>query len=154
RALPRRAQPSEAAVRRRRVVRQPAAGDRVSHRSADRRRARRGVGGVDAGRRRHRGADRRGAGEGDLAARIRVPAALDRSERSVMYFPQEEYEARWDRVHAAMRAQGLSAALVWQRSGGGYEKYADVYYLTHYYSSVSGQADTDDWLGRAFAAVL
>jgi len=71
-----------------------------------------------------------------------------------LYFPQEEYEARWRRVSDEMAAQGFDVALVWSRSAGGYEKFADVFYLTHYYSNQSGQADEDAWLGVGFAALI
>lgn len=71
-----------------------------------------------------------------------------------LYFPQEEYEARWRRVSDEMVAEGFDVALVWSRSAGGYEKFADVFYLTHYYSNQSGQADEDAWLGVGFAALI
>jgi hypothetical protein len=70
------------------------------------------------------------------------------------YFPPEEYEDRWRRLGEEMRRQGFRAALVWSRSAGGYEKFADVFYLTHYYSNQSGQADEDAWLGVGFAAAI
>ena len=68
------------------------------------------------------------------------------------YFPQEEYERRWERLSDEMRREGFEAALIWSRSAGGYEKFGDVFYLTHYYSNQSGQADEDAWLGVGFAA--
>jgi Xaa-Pro dipeptidase len=71
-----------------------------------------------------------------------------------LYFPPEEYEARWRQVSDEMAGQGLDVALVWSRSAGGYEKFADVFYLTHYYSNQSGQADEDAWLGVGFAALI
>jgi Xaa-Pro dipeptidase len=64
-----------------------------------------------------------------------------------LYFPQEEYEDRWRRVYNEMAARGFEASLIWSRSAGGYERFADVFYLTHYYSNQSGQADEDAWLG-------
>jgi Xaa-Pro dipeptidase len=70
------------------------------------------------------------------------------------YFPQEEYEMRWRRLHDEMERQGFDVALVWSRSAGGYEKFADVFYLTHYYSNQSGQADEDAWLGVGFASLI
>lgn len=70
------------------------------------------------------------------------------------YFPSDEYEARWDRVSNEMAQRGFDVALVWSRSAGGYEKFADVFYLTHYYSNQSGQADEDAWLGVGFAALI
>ena len=71
-----------------------------------------------------------------------------------LYFPAEEYEARWDLVSKEMARQGFEVALVWSRSAGGHEKFGDVFYLTHYYSNQSGQADEDAWLGVGFAAVI
>jgi Xaa-Pro aminopeptidase len=71
-----------------------------------------------------------------------------------LYFPPEEYEARWDRVSNEMARQGFDVALVWSRSAGGHEKFGDVFYLTHYYSNQSGQADEDAWLGVGFAALI
>jgi Xaa-Pro aminopeptidase len=53
-----------------------------------------------------------------------------------------------------MARLGFDTALVWSRSAGGHEKFADVFYLTHYYSNQSGQADEDSWLGIGFAAVI
>jgi hypothetical protein len=70
-----------------------------------------------------------------------------------LYFPPEEYEARWDRVSNEMARQG-DVALVWSRSAGGHERFGDVFYLTHYYSNQSGQADEDAWLGVGFAALI
>lgn len=69
-------------------------------------------------------------------------------------FPPEEYEDRWRRVYNEMAGQGFESALVWSRSAGGYEKFGDVFYLTHYYSNQSGQADEDAWLGVGFAALI
>jgi Xaa-Pro dipeptidase len=71
-----------------------------------------------------------------------------------LYFPQEEYEDRWLRVSDEMSRQGFDVALVWSRSAGGYEKFADAFYMTHYYSNQSGQADEDAWLGVGFAALI
>ncbi len=71
-----------------------------------------------------------------------------------LFFPVEEYEGRWRRVSDEMAARGFEVALVWSRSAGGYEKFADVFYLTHYYSNQSGQADEDDWIGVGFAALI
>jgi Xaa-Pro aminopeptidase len=71
-----------------------------------------------------------------------------------LFFPVGEYEERWRRVSDEMAARGFDVALVWSRSAGGYEKFADVFYLTHYYSNQSGQADEDDWIGVGFAALI
>ncbi|MGH6719590.1 MAG: M24 family metallopeptidase [Alphaproteobacteria bacterium] len=71
------------------------------------------------------------------------------------YFPQDEYEARWAKVHAGLAAKGLGAAVVWGRSGGTYERSGDVLYLTGYYGTHSGQGlDTPLTTARGFASVL
>ncbi len=71
------------------------------------------------------------------------------------YFPIEEYEARWDRVHACLAARGYEAAVVWARGGGTYDRSADPLYLANHYSSASGQ-ELDSPLNnaRAFSAVV
>jgi Xaa-Pro dipeptidase len=74
--------------------------------------------------------------------------------RPALYFPREEYETRWSRVSDEMARWGFDVALVWSRSAGGYEKFGDVLYLSHYYSNQSGQADEDAWLGTGFAALV
>jgi Xaa-Pro aminopeptidase len=72
-----------------------------------------------------------------------------------MYFPHEEYEDRWSRVYDAIKAEGFETALIWGRSGGTYERYSDVLYLTNYYSSQSGhEYDSEDWMGVSFSAIL
>jgi Xaa-Pro dipeptidase len=72
----------------------------------------------------------------------------------VSYFPKEEYERRWTRVYDDLEARGFETALVWSRSAGTHEKCADVLYLTNYYSSQSGHADEDAWVGVGFAALI
>jgi Xaa-Pro aminopeptidase len=72
-----------------------------------------------------------------------------------LYFPQEEYEDRWSRVYGAMAEQGFDHALVWGRSGGTYERYGDILYLSNYYSSQSGhEYDSHEWMGVSFTAAL
>jgi Xaa-Pro dipeptidase len=72
-----------------------------------------------------------------------------------MYFPQAEYEARWAKVYDAIERLGYDAAVVWGRSGGTYERCADVLWLTNFYSTHSGQEqDTRLWSGRSFAACI
>ena len=69
------------------------------------------------------------------------------------YFPIEEYEGRWERVHAEMKRRGLDVAVVWGRSAGGYERCADVLYLTNYFSTNSGQA-SDPGFPRWIASLM
>ena len=71
------------------------------------------------------------------------------------YFPVEEYEARWQRVHDEMRRRGYDAAVVWGRSAGTYDRCGDVLYLANYYSTHSGQGiDTRLHNARSFSAVI
>jgi Xaa-Pro dipeptidase len=72
-----------------------------------------------------------------------------------MYFPHEEYETRWQKIDQALKRRGLDAAVVWGRSGGGFERCGDVLYLTNYYGTHSGQGlDTPASTARGIGAVL
>jgi len=72
-----------------------------------------------------------------------------------LLFPREEYEARWERVHAELKKRGYTAAVIWSRGAGTYERCADVLYLTGYYSTHSGhEPDVPIWSARSFAAVI
>lgn len=55
------------------------------------------------------------------------------------YFPQEEYESRWQKVRKLMADRGYEAAVIWGRSGGTYERSGNIVYLANYYSTQSGQ---------------
>lgn len=71
------------------------------------------------------------------------------------YFTIAEYEERWRGVHKEMSRRGYDTAVVWGRSGGGYERCCDVLYLTNYYSQASGQGwDNDVFNARSFSAVI
>ena len=71
------------------------------------------------------------------------------------YFPIEEYEERWQRVHEEMKRRDYDAAVVWGRSGGGYERCGDVLYLSNFYSQASGQGwDTPVFNARSFSSVI
>jgi Xaa-Pro aminopeptidase len=69
------------------------------------------------------------------------------------YFPQDEYEARWERVHAEMAARGIDIAVVWSRSAGTYDRAADVLYLANYYSPEAGP-DTLKWRAQGTYAII
>ena len=68
-----------------------------------------------------------------------------------LYFPMEEYEARWARVERSMIDRGYDVAVVWSRSGGTFDRCGDVLYLSNYVSTESGQdqltAALRDYLG-------
>jgi Xaa-Pro aminopeptidase len=72
-----------------------------------------------------------------------------------MYFPQEEYENRWQAVLDEMARRDLDAALIWSRGGGTYERFQDVYYLSNFYSTQSGfMADYGNHVMAAHCAIL
>ncbi len=74
---------------------------------------------------------------------------------SGMYFPQAEYEARWEAVQAEMAKRGYETAVIWSRSAGTHERCADVLYLTNWYSCHSGhEPEVPLWSARAHAAVI
>lgn len=77
-------------------------------------------------------------------------AALD------LPFPLEEYQRRWARVQDDMASAGVETLVVWQRSGGSYDRAGDVHWLTNYASLASGQEPPMPPLavGRAFAALI
>jgi hypothetical protein len=49
-----------------------------------------------------------------------------------LYFPMEEYEARWARVERSMIDRGYDVAVVWSRSGGTFDRCGDVLYPSNY----------------------
>jgi Xaa-Pro aminopeptidase len=70
-------------------------------------------------------------------------------------FTRDEYEARWKKVHAEMKRLGFEAAVIWSRSGGGYDRAGNVLWLTDYATHASGQEPSFGWnVGSSFAAVL
>lgn len=73
-----------------------------------------------------------------------------------MYFPLEEYENRWARAEQEMVKLGYEAAIVLQRSGGGYDRAGNVWYLSNYACLASGQESSAgaNAVGSAFAAIL
>jgi Xaa-Pro aminopeptidase len=75
---------------------------------------------------------------------------------SRLYFPLDEYRRRWDGVQAELAARGYETAVIWQRTGGSYDRAGDVWYLSGYASHASGQEPSvgANAVGRSFAALL
>jgi Xaa-Pro aminopeptidase len=74
-----------------------------------------------------------------------------------LFFPREEYEARWQQANSALATSEFDTAVVWGRSGGAYERHGDVLWLTNYYSSQSGQLWDHLYthkMGASFSAVI
>ena len=83
-------------------------------------------------------------------------AHLTQVEQSIP-FPREEYEDRWRRVYEAIEERGeFSTLVVWQRSGGSYDRAGDVLWLSNYASQASGQEMYYEGfdMGRAHAALI
>ena len=70
-------------------------------------------------------------------------------------FPVEEYQDRWARLYAELDRRGHDAAIMFQRSGGGYDRAADVHWLCNYASLSSGQEPSYlGPVGKAFAVLV
>lgn len=70
-------------------------------------------------------------------------------------FARAEYEARWQKVYAEMERLDFDAAVIWQRSGGGYDRAGHVLWLTDHATQASGQEPNFGWaFGTSFAAIL
>jgi Xaa-Pro aminopeptidase len=69
------------------------------------------------------------------------------------YFPIDEYEERWDRLHRKMKARGFETAVVFGRGGGTTDNCGDVLYLSNHYA-ISGGMDSLIWTARSFAGVI
>jgi Xaa-Pro aminopeptidase len=69
------------------------------------------------------------------------------------YFPIEEYEQRWERLHREIKARGFETAVVFSRAGGTTDNCGDVLYLSNHYAISSGM-DSTIWTARSFAGVI
>lgn len=73
-----------------------------------------------------------------------MPDPMAMLDDAPMPFPPGEFERRWMAIDAQLVAANLDAAIVWSRGAGGFDRFQDVYYLTHYYSCNSGCSY--DWM--------
>lgn len=75
---------------------------------------------------------------------------------SGLFFDKSEYHARWQRVQSEMKAADYENLIVWQRSGGTYDKLGDVYWLTNFYLFGTGQGPSSEYNADpySFSAVL
>lgn len=72
-----------------------------------------------------------------------------------MRFTREEYVSRWDKVHLEMERRGFEIAVIWQRSGGSFDRAGNVLWLTDYSSPSSGQEQPFlGGFGAAFSALI
>ncbi|MFM0395053.1 M24 family metallopeptidase [Paraburkholderia phytofirmans] len=71
------------------------------------------------------------------------------------YFPLEEFQARWKKVDAEMKARGYELAIVWGKTAGHYERSMETLWLTNFWSEHSGQEpDAPIWNARGFCCVI
>src|SRR5579862_1438408 len=80
----------------------------------------------------------------------------NRQEQPSMYFPREEYVKRWGKLDEELARLGYETAVIWQRTGGSYDRAGSVYYLSNYASHATGQELSGGPIpvGRAYAALL
>ena len=71
------------------------------------------------------------------------------------YFPKDEYELRWRRVHDEMQRRGIETAVVWGKTAATFDRAGDILYLTNFFAGTVGHAfDTTTHRARAFSAVV
>ena len=71
------------------------------------------------------------------------------------YFPKDEYELRWRRVHDEMQRRGIETAVVWGKTAATFDRAGDIVYLTNFFAGTVGHAfDTTTHRARAFSAVV
>jgi Xaa-Pro aminopeptidase len=84
-----------------------------------------------------------------------MSATATRSSSPGLPYPVDEYQGRWQRLYAELEARGYEAAVIWQRSGGGYDRAGDLHWLCNYASLSSGQEPAYlGPVGKAFAALI
>ncbi len=69
------------------------------------------------------------------------------------YFPQDEYEDRWEKVLEQMRLRGFETAVVFGRGGGTTDNCGDILYLSNHYA-ISGGMDSLIWSARSFSGTI
>ena len=71
------------------------------------------------------------------------------------YFPKDEYELRWRRVHDEMQRRGIETAVVWGKTAATFDRAGDILYLANFFAGTVGHAfDTTTHRARAFSAVV
>jgi Xaa-Pro dipeptidase len=82
-------------------------------------------------------------------------SAVAQASSAAMPYPVEEYQERWARLYAELSRRGVDAAVIWQRSGGGYDRASDLHWLCNYAALSSGQEPAYlGPVGKAFAALV
>lgn len=67
----------------------------------------------------------------------------------------EEFRERQERLRARARERGLAGVLVWSRGSSTQDQYADVYYLSNFYSHYPAVPDADGrWRAKGFSGLV
>jgi Xaa-Pro aminopeptidase len=90
---------------------------------------------------------------GDSALRVSLPPRIE----------AQEFRSRQDRARVASAARSLSGLVAWGRAGMTYDHYADLYYLSNFYSNFVVSPDpvpaltdplTGQWSARGHGALI
>ncbi len=72
-----------------------------------------------------------------------------------MAITADEFAERRERLRRAVEAEGLAGALIVSRGGGGLDRYADIFWLTGFYTQFPYIPDlAGNWSGRAHAVMI
>ena len=74
---------------------------------------------------------------------------------SMKIFPQEEYEARWEKVHGEMQRRGYDVAVVWSRGACTWDRCSNLLWLVNHFCGHPAQTpDNLLWQGRGHNAAI
>ena len=74
---------------------------------------------------------------------------------SMIVFPKEEYEARWQKVDDEMKRRGYEVALIWGKGACTWDRMGDLLWLVNHYNGHPAQSpDNNLWQCRGFSAVI
>ena len=74
---------------------------------------------------------------------------------SMKVFPQEEYEARWEKVQGEMKRRGYEVAVIWSRGACTWDRCSNLLWLVNHFCGHPAQTpDNNLWQGRGHNAVI
>ena len=70
-------------------------------------------------------------------------------------FPLDEYQDRWMRTERELVARDYDTAVIMGKTAQMFDRAADIFYLTSYFSTKFGQpCDTSNHKARAYCAII